>query len=70
MNATTLTGISPSERLGSMYETGLYSDCSFLAEGTEIRAHKIILAAASPKMERIFLGINIRSKIIIIIIIR
>lgn len=51
-----LKGVSPSERLGHMFDTGLYSDCSFLVEGTEIRTHKLILAAASPKMERMFLG--------------
>lgn len=51
-----LKGISPTERLSSLYDSGLYSDCSFIVEGTEIQAHRLVLALASPYMERMFLG--------------
>lgn len=46
-----LAGISPSERLGSLFQTGLYSDCTLIADGTELKTHRLVLSIASPHFE-------------------
>ncbi|GLV38455.1 uncharacterized protein CBL_12994 [Carabus blaptoides fortunei] len=40
-------------RLRYLYDSAIHSDCSFLVDGVEIEAHKTILAAHSPKLEKL-----------------
>lgn len=40
-------------RLRYLYDSAIHSDCSFLVDGVELEAHKTILAAHSPKLEKL-----------------
>ncbi|KAJ8929309.1 hypothetical protein NQ314_018017 [Rhamnusium bicolor] len=60
-----LTPLYKKERLVTFYKTQKFADCTFKINGTEVKAHKLILACSSPVFEKMFFGEMASSDIII-----
>lgn len=53
---TTNISLLKKDRLKSLLESSDFSDCTFIIDNDEIRAHKLLLACSSPVFEKMFYG--------------
>lgn len=53
-----LNGISFAERMASLYNSKKYADCTLLIENRSVPAHRIVLAVASSKLEKLLVGMD------------
>ncbi|CAH1104825.1 unnamed protein product [Psylliodes chrysocephalus] len=51
-----ITPVSKKDRLVSFFKNQQFVDCTFKLDGSEVKAHKLILACSSPVFERMLYG--------------